>query len=36
MIRFGSQVDVIIPIKYDIKVEVGDQIYAVNSVIATK
>jgi len=36
MIRFGSQVDVIIPIKYDIKVEVGQQIYAVNSIIATK
>ena len=34
MIRFGSQVDVIIPQKYNIKVKVKDQIYAGESVIA--
>lgn len=34
MIRFGSQVDVIIPQKYDVKVKLKDQIYAGESVIA--
>ncbi|MFP4093958.1 MAG: phosphatidylserine decarboxylase [Cyclobacteriaceae bacterium] len=34
MIRFGSQVDVIIPRKYNIQVKVKDQIYAGESIIA--
>jgi len=34
MIRFGSQVDVIIPRKYKINVQVKDQIYAGESVLA--
>jgi phosphatidylserine decarboxylase len=34
MIRFGSQVDVIIPRKYNVKVKLKDQIYAGESVIA--
>lgn len=34
MIRFGSQVDVIIPQKYKVKVKVKDQIYAGETVIA--
>lgn len=34
MIRFGSQVDIIIPRKYNVKVKLKDQIYAGESVIA--
>jgi phosphatidylserine decarboxylase len=34
MIRFGSQVDVILPIECDIKVKLGEQIYAGKSTIA--
>jgi len=34
MIRFGSQVDVIIPRKYGVNVKVKDQIYAGETVIA--
>jgi phosphatidylserine decarboxylase len=34
MIRFGSQVDVIIPRKYNVKVKVKDQIYAGETIIA--
>ena len=34
MIRFGSQVDVIIPQKYNVKIKLKDQIYAGESVIA--
>lgn len=34
MIRFGSQVDVIIPQSYNVKVKLKDQIYAGESVIA--
>lgn len=34
MIRFGSQVDVIIPRRYNVKVSVKDQIYAGETVIA--
>ena len=36
MIRFGSQVDLIIPACYDIKVEVGHQIFAKSTIIAAK
>lgn len=36
MIRFGSQVDVIIPRKYNVKVKLKDQIYAGESIIAEK
>ena len=35
MIRFGSQVDVIIPISCEIKVNIGDQIFAKKSIIAS-
>lgn len=34
MIRFGSQVDVIIPRKFDVKIKLKDQIYAGETVIA--
>lgn len=34
MIRFGSQVDVIIPATYTIQVNIGDQVYAINTIIA--
>lgn len=36
MIRFGSQVDLILPKKYNIKVVVGQQIYAIETIIATR
>lgn len=36
MIRFGSQVDVIIPIEYEVTVELKEQIYAGSTVIAKK
>ena len=36
MIRFGSQVDVIIPKHYKINVEVGQQTYAIKTVMAQK
>lgn len=36
MIRFGSQVDVIIPLDYEIKVNLKDQIYAGTSIIAKR
>ncbi len=36
MIRFGSQVDIILPREYKIKVEVGEQVYAAESIIANK
>ena len=36
MIRFGSQVDVIIPDNHRILVEVGEQIYAAKTIIAEK
>jgi phosphatidylserine decarboxylase len=36
MIRFGSQVDVIIPNNYTINVRVKDQVYAGESILATK
>jgi len=35
MIRFGSQVDVILPDKFSIKIKVGKQIYAANTIIAS-
>ncbi len=35
MIRFGSQVDVILPIEYDVKVELKQQTYAGKTIIAT-
>lgn len=34
MIRFGSQVDVIIPENCNIKIEVGQQVYAIKTIIA--
>jgi phosphatidylserine decarboxylase len=34
MIRFGSQVDLIIPISCEVNVEIGEQIYAKSTVIA--
>lgn len=34
MIRFGSQVDVILPIEYDVKVKLKDQIYAGETILA--
>jgi phosphatidylserine decarboxylase len=36
MIRFGSQVDVIVPIEFDISVHIKDQVYAGESIIAVK
>ena len=36
MIRFGSQVDIIIPSEYKINVEYGQQLYAGESIIANK
>ncbi len=36
MIRFGSQVDVIIPQSYNPSVEIGEQVYAGKSIIAKK
>lgn len=36
MIRFGSQVDVIIPIDYEINIELEQQIFAGTSIIATR
>lgn len=36
MIRFGSQVDIILPAHYNIKVEIGEQVYAKTSIIASK
>lgn len=36
MIRFGSQVDFIFPEQYNVKVQVGQQVYAVKSIIAEK
>jgi len=35
MIRFGSQVDLIIPANAEIKVKEGDQVFAVQTIIAT-
>ena len=35
MIRFGSQVDLIIPATCEVAVNLGDQIYAMKTVIAT-
>ncbi len=36
MIRFGSQVDLIIPIEYKVNVELGQQVYAIKTIIAKK
>lgn len=36
MIRFGSQVDIIVPLNYRILVEKGEQIYAARTIIAEK
>ena len=36
MIRFGSQVDLIIPDNYEVLVELGQQIYAKSTIIARK
>lgn len=36
MIRFGSQVDLILPKKYNIKVEIGQQVFAIETIIASK
>ena len=36
MIRFGSQVDVIIPKGYKINIEIGQQLYAKSTIIASK
>ena len=36
MIRFGSQVDVIIPENYRVLIDVGRQIYAAETIIAVK
>ncbi len=36
MIRFGSQVDVIIPIDYEINVKLKQQTYAGETIIARK
>ncbi len=36
MIRFGSQVDLLMPKEYQVKVNVGDQLYAKSSIIAKK
>lgn len=36
MIRFGSQVDVILPYDCDIKIKLGQQIYAAKTIIATR
>lgn len=36
MIRFGSQVDLIIPASYNIQVQVGEQIYAIKTIIAKR
>lgn len=36
MIRFGSQVDIILPYDCDIKIELGQQIYAARTIIATR
>ena len=35
MIRFGSQVDVILPYTADIKISLGQQVYAAKTVIAS-
>ena len=35
MIKFGSQVDVIIPIDYQIELNIKDQVYAAKTIIAT-
>jgi phosphatidylserine decarboxylase len=36
MIRFGSQVDIIFPASYNIRVRLGEQVYAVETIIAEK
>lgn len=36
MIRFGSQVDIIIPINYKVNIKVGEQVYAKETIIASK
>lgn len=36
MIRFGSQVDIILPVTYDIKIKVKQQLYAIKTIIAKK
>ncbi|MBE0674551.1 MAG: phosphatidylserine decarboxylase, partial [Bacteroidales bacterium] len=36
MIRFGSQVDIIIPSNYLVTVEIGRQVYAAETIIAEK
>ena len=36
MIKFGSRVDVYLPAGYDVKVQVGDQVFAGQSLIAQK
>lgn len=36
MIRFGSQVDIILPKSYKIKLELGQQVYAKKTIIASK
>jgi phosphatidylserine decarboxylase len=34
MIRFGSQVDLFLPIQFDILVSIGQQVYAKKSIVA--
>ena len=34
MIRFGSQVDLIIPVRYKVKVKLGEQVFAIKTIIA--
>lgn len=36
MIRFGSQVDLILPENYSIQISVGDQVFARKTIVATK
>ncbi len=36
MIRFGSQVDVILPYDCNVKIQLGQQIYAAKTIIATR
>lgn len=36
MIRFGSQVDLIIPSQYQVQIQIGDQVYAGQTIISRK
>ncbi len=36
MIRFGSQVDLLIPSQYQVQIQIGDQVYAGQTIISRK